>query len=364
MANKYQTALAYEAEKLFVIVYNVFESQIYIVAREEVYDGDITQIKSEGNIGEIAALLASRLEQLEAELGSRLRYVDLIIDPNAFYFEDKVFSVEFGDDHSITKKDVEKIVEQTLRYDSAKSGYAVANFTTTEYIIDGKKKLNPVGAVGNKFEISGEFVYVDEGTLYPLERILEESKHLKRDILVSSHLLKYVSNFSDGDAIIEFGNRKMKFISKSDGLVQNFAMDFGIGDIYGEVYTKLLEEYDSRESEEVVRYLQRNLRLSNMKFDFEIVPGISYNKVEKLFRTVASESIQLILLQLVKKGIEIKRIYSISDIHPNEEWVAFLKTFLEKDIQEYKVPSIYGNFRTDLKVSNAIVINDKIKMKG
>ncbi len=365
MENQIYGALVYNDEQLYAIAYNVFESQVYLAFRDEIYQGDIKKCKTDDEIIEVAESVNVVFKRIEDELAVRIRTIDLIVDPDTFYFETKSFRTgEFEEEHVLVASDVEKITSRALRYDSANDGYAAANFTANEFFIDDVQKSKPIGESGKNFVFNGELVYIDDATLHPLERIISESKYTKDNVIVSSHLLKYTSKFENKDAIIEFGRSKMKFITKNDDLVQNFAMDFGIGHMYEKVYLELVNTFEPEASEQVVRYLQNNFKLEKIKFDFDIVEGISFNHVVALFRGIASEYVQGILLQVLKQGIEIKRIYSITNDYSNDEWVRFLQSVLELEVKEYKVPAISGNFKSDLKVSNAIVINDKMRMKG
>lgn len=362
--NKYYGALAYNDEKLYAVVYNTFEGQQYVVASELVHSGDITMLTGMETVNNIAKKLNETMGEIEDEIGTRIHRLDLIIEPKQFYYESKSFEVEFEEVHAITNEDLKKIIEKAVRYDTAKADYTTANFTPTAYMVDGVEKKNPIGTNGRKITITGDLVFIDSNTLYPLERIIDDSRYRQLEIFVSSHLLKYSRGFNNSEAIIEFGRMKMKFLTKTDDLAQNFNMDFGIGHIYQKTYMELIEEFSPEDSEKAVRYIQNNFKLSDVKFDFELVPGITHSYVTSIFKKIASEYIQGVLLQVYKQGIEIKKIYSITNDYANDEWVKYLKTFLEIEIEEYKVTTVSGNFKQELKVFNAIAVADKMRLKG
>lgn len=362
--NKYYGALAYEDEKLTAIVYNSFEGQQYVIANEEVYSGDITKVTGVDASSSIGKKLNDVLGEVEEELGVRIHRLDLIIDPSLYDYEPKSFEVEFDTMHSITADDIKQIVSRAARYDSAKPGYATANFTPTNYIIDGLEKVNPIGVVGRKIVVSGDIVFIDANTLYPLQKVIDDSRYRMDNIIISSHLLKFAASFHSNEAIIEFGRMRMKFITKSAEYTQNFKIDFGIGHIFQKVYMELVEKHSPEDSEKAVRYLQYNFKLSNLKFDYQIAPDITYNQVLEVFNKIASEYIEGVLLQVYKQGIEFKKIYSITNNYANDEWVRYLKSFLEIEVEEFKITSISGNFKQDLKVFNAIAINEKLRLKG
>lgn len=362
--NKYYGALAYNDETLYAVVYNVFEGQQYVIASEVVYSGDITQLSGMESVSNIAKQLNDTLGEIEDEIGTRIHRIDLIIEPKQFYYESKSFEVEFEELHTIKAEDIKQIVDKAVRYDTAKAEYTTANFTPVTYAVDGVEKTNPIGTKGRKITITGDLVFIDSNTLYPLERIIDDSRYRQLEIIVSSHLLKYSGGFNNNESIIEFGRMKMKFLTKSDGLAQNFNMDFGLGHIYQKTYMELVEEFTPEDCERAVRYIQNNFKLTNIRFDFEIVPGIKYSYVTDIFKRIASEYIQGVILQVYKQGIEFKKIYSITNDYANDEWVAYLKTFLEIEIEEYKVTTVSGNFRQELKVFNAISVTEKMRLKG
>lgn len=362
--SKYYGALAYNDEKLLAIVYSLFEGQQYIIASEEVYSGDIAMLSGMEGVSKIAKKLNDTMGGIEEEIGTRIHRLDLIIEPKQFYYESKSFEVVFEEMHAITEEDIKKITEKAVRYDTAKTDYSTANFTPTAYIVDGVEKQNPIGVNGRKFTITGDLVFIDSNTLYPLERIIDDSRYRKLEVLVSSHLLKYSRGFNNREAIIEFGRMKMKFITKMDDLSQNFNMDFGLGHIYQKTYIQLVEEFSPEDSEKAVRYIQNNFKLTDVKFDFELAPGILYSYAISIFKSIASEYIQGVILQVYKQGIEIKKIYSITNDYANDEWVMFLKTFLEIEVEEYEVKTVNGNFKQELKVYNSIAVADKMRLKG
>ncbi|WOO88991.1 hypothetical protein R2F61_08995 [Mollicutes bacterium LVI A0078] len=362
--NNYFGALAYNDEKLYAVVYNSYEGQQYVIASREVHVGDITTLSGMEEIAKIGKKLNDVLGEVEDEIGTRIHRLDLIIEPIQFYYEAKTFEVEFEEIHTITPEDIKKIVDKAVRYDTAKSGYTTANFTPVNYVVDGVGKTNPIGAKGRKIVITGDLVFIDSNSLYPLERIIEDSRYRKQDTIISSHLLKYARGFNNNEAIIEFGRMKMKFMTKSENLVQNFNMDFGLGHIYQKTYMELVETHSPEDSEKVVRYMQNNFKLSDIKFDFEVAPGMTYSYVTEIFRKIASEYIQGIILQVFKQGIEFKKIYSITNDYANDEWVKFMKSILEIEIEEFKVNSVSGHFKQELKIFNAIAINDKNRLRG
>lgn len=362
--NSYNGVVAYNDEKIKVIVYKNFEGQQYVITNKIVYTGNVVNVSSVDEIEKIAKNLNEVLGRIEDEIGERIHRVDLIVEPNQFYYESKTFEVEFEEAHKIEEEDIKKIIDKAIRYDTAKSGYTTVNFTPVKYLVDGVKRNNPINEVAKKIIVTGDLVFVDIETLYPLERIIEDSRYRKNNTLVSSHLLKYARGFSNKEAIIEFGRMKMKFLTKSEDLVQNFNMDFGIGHIYQKTYMELVDKYPKEESEKVVRYLQNNFKLSEQVFDFEIVAGISYNYALSIFKKIASEYIQGIILQVYKQGIEFKKVYSITNDYPNNEWVTYLNTFLNIDVVEFKVPIVAGNFDDELKVFNAISVAEKLRLKG
>lgn len=362
--NRYNGVVAYNDEKLKVIVYKNFEGQQYVITNEIVYSGNILNVSSVDEIEKVAKNLNDVLGRIEEEIGERIHRVDLIVEPSQFYYESKTFEVEFEETHKIEEEDIKKIIDKAIRYDTAKSGYTTANFTPVKYLVDGVKRSNPINEVAKKIIVTGDLVFVDIETIYPLERIVEDSRYRKNNTLVSSHLLKYARGFSNEEAIIEFGRMKMKFLTKSEDLVQNFNMDFGIGHIYQKTYMELIKKYPKEESEKVVRYLQNNFKLSEQTFDFEIADGISYNYALSIFKKIASEYIQGIILQVYKQGIEFKKVYSITNDYPNNEWVIYLNTFLNIDVVEFKVPVVSGNFDDELKVFNAISVSEKLRLKG
>ncbi|WOO87234.1 hypothetical protein RZE82_08960 [Mollicutes bacterium LVI A0039] len=364
MVSKYNGALAYNDEKLYAIVYNIFEGQQYVVASEVVHTGDVTAMSGLDDFAKLGKKLNDVLGTIEDEIGTRIHRLDLIVEPNQFYYEAKSFEVEFEEAHMITKADVEKIVDKAVRYDTAKAGYTTANFTPISYLVDNVSKTDPVGCIGKKIVITGDLVFVDSDTLYPMERIIEDSRYRKQDIIVSSHLLKYAGGFANNQAIIEFGRMQMKFLTKTDDLAQNFNMDFGIGHIYQKTYMELLKEFTPEDSEKAVRYMQNNFKLTAVDFDFEVAPGIKYSYALEIFKKIASEYIQGVIYQVFKQGIEFKKIYSITNDYANDEWVMYLKSFLEISVEEFKVPSVSGNFKQELKIFNAIAVNDKMRLKG
>ncbi len=362
--NNFYGALAYNDEVLYAVVYNVFEKQQYVVACIEVYKGDIKELKGLEQIGNIAQALNEKMGELEEQLGGRIHKLDLIIEPEKFYYESKTFEMEFDELHTITNDDIDKILNKVVRYDTAKVDYTIANFTPTLYTVDGMEKNNPLGCNGRVVLVTGDLVYADSNTVYAIERIIDDSRYRKNDLLVSSHLLKYSTGFNNGEAIIEFGRMKIKFLTKNDDLTQNFNLDFGIGHIYQKVYLELSEQISAENSEKVVRYLQNNFKLSEIKFDFEIVEGINYSYAVEMFKKIASEYIQGVILQVYKEGIDFKKIYSITNDYPNAEWVNYLKTFIDMDIEEYKVMSVTGNFGRELKIFNAISVANEMRLKG
>lgn len=364
MQNKYNGALAYNDEKLYAIVYNTFEGQQYVIAKEVVYTGDITALTGLDDFAKLGKMLNDKLGEIEDEIETRIHRLDLIIEPAKFYYEAKSFEVKFDEVHTLTIEDVKKIIDKAVRYDTAKAGYTTANFTPTSYTIDGVAKSNPIGCSGKQIVITGDLVFVDSETLYPLERTIEDSRYRSKDVIVSSHLLKYASGLGNNEAIIEFGRMKMKFLTKTDDLAQNFNMEFGLGHIYQKTYVELIKEFSPADSEKVVRYMQNNFKLSDVNFDFEIVPGIKYSYVSTVFKKIASEYIQGVILQVFKQGIEFKKIYSITNDYANDEWVAYLKTFLELAVEEFKVTTVSGNFKQELKIFNAITVNDKMRLEG
>lgn len=362
--NKYYGALAYNDEELYAIVYNEFEGQQYVVDSKVVYSGDITMLSGMDTVDNIAKRLNDVMGSIEEEIGTRIHRIDLIIEPRQFYYESKSFEVEFEEFHTITVADIEKISDKAVRYDTAKAEYTTANFTPITYSVDGLEKANPIGVNGRKITVTGDLVFIDANTIYPLERIVDDSRYRQLNILVSSHLLKYSRGFKNGDAIIEFGRMKMKFLTKTDNLAQNFNMDFGIGHIYQKTYMQLLEDYSPEDSEKVVRFLQNNFKLTNVKFDFEITAGINYDVANEIFKKIASDYIQGVILQVFKQGIEFKKIYSITNNYANDEWVMFLNSILDLKIEEFKVPSVSGSFNRELKVFNAIAVDNKMRLKG
>lgn len=362
--NKYYGALAYNDEKLYAVVYNTFEGIQYVMACEEVHSGDITSLTAMDDVSKIGKKLNDVMGEIEEEIGERVHRLDLIVEPTMFYYESKSFEVEFEELHMITADNIKKIVDKAVRYDTAKTGYTNANFTPVGYMVDGVEKSNPIGTKGKKIVVAGDLVFVDSNTLYPMERIIDESRYRKQEILVSSHLLKYAQSFNNNEAIVEFGRMKMKFLTKSDNLVQNFNMDFGLGHIYQKVYMELINEFSATESEKAVRYLQNNFKLSDVIFDFEIATGITFSYASELFKKIASEYIQGVILHVYKEGIEFQKIYSITNDYANDEWVLFLKSFLEINVEEFKVPTVYGHFKQELKIFNAIAVNDKMRLKG
>ncbi len=362
--NKYYGALAYNDEKIYAVVYNVFEGQQYVIANEVVATTDVVNLSGMEEVSKIGKTLNDVLGEIEDEIGTRIHRLDLIIEPNQFYYEAKSFEVEFDELHTITSEDIKKIVDKAVRYDTAKVGYTTANFTPVSYLVDGIEKTNPIGTKGRKIVITGDLVFVDSNTLYPLERVIEDSRYRKQDIVVSSHLLKYAGGFNNNEAIIEFGRMKMKFLTKNEDLAQNFNMDFGLGHIYQKTYMELINEFSAEDSEKVVRYLQNNFKLADVRFDFEIVPGIKYSHVTAIFKKIASEYIQGVILQVFKQGIEFNKIYSITNDYANDEWVTYLKSFLEIGVEEFKVATVSGNFKQELKIFNAIAVHDKMRLKG
>lgn len=362
--NKYNGTLAYNDEKIYIIIYNTFEGQHYVIANKILHTGDITKLTGLDEFAKLGKKLNDTLGEIEEELATRIHRLDLIIEPNQFYYEAKSFEVEFEELHTITVNDIEKIAQKAVRYDTANPGYTTANFTPISYMIDGVQKHNPIGEKGKKIVLTGDLVFVDNETLYPLERIIEDSRYRKQEVIVSSHLLKYTETFHNNEAIIEFGRMKMKFLTKSNDLTQNFNMDFGLGHIYQKTYMELLNEFTPEDSEKVVRYMQNNFKLSDVNFDFEVAPGIKYSYVSAIFKKIASEYIQAVILQVYKQGIEFTKIYSITNDYANDEWVKYLKTFLEIDVEEFKVPRVYGNFKQELKIFNAIDAHEKMRLKG
>lgn len=362
--SKYYGAVAYNDEKLYATVYSLFEGQQYVIANELVYSGDIAMLSSMESVGKIAKQLNDTMGGIEEEIGTRIHRLDLIVDPKQFYYESKSFEVIFEEMHAITADDIKKITDKAVRYDTAKAEYTNANFTPTAYIIDGVEKANPIGVNGRKITITGDLVFVDSNTIYPIERIIDDSRYRQDNILVSSHLLKYSRGFNDNEAIVEFGRMKMKFITKTDGLTQNFNMDFGLGHIYQKTYMKLVEEFTPEDSEKAVRCLQNNFKLTDAKFDFELTPGIKFSYASSIFKSIASEYIQGVLLQVYKQGIQIKKIYSITNDYANDEWVQYLKSFLEIEVKEYEVKTVNGNFKQELKIFNSIAVADKMRLKG
>lgn len=362
--NKYYGALVYNDEQIDVVAYNAYEGQQYIMGSEVVYKGNISEVKNIDELEQIAQSLNEKMGIIEDEIGTRIHRLDVIVDPEKFYYEAKSFSVDFDEVHTITQSDIDKMIDSALRYDTAKPEYTAANYTAVKYEVDGIEKLNPLATKGKHLVISGDLVFVDSQTLYPLERIVEESRYRQQNVIVSSHLLKYAAGFGNKEAIIEFGRMKMKFMTKNDDIVQNFNMDFGLGHIYMKVYQELLNTHSPEASERVVRYIQNNFKLTPITFDFEITDEILYSEVSELFKKIASEYVQGIILQVYKQGIQFKKIHSITNDYSNDEWIEFLKTFLEIAIEPLKVNSVSGNFKQDLKVYNAISITDKMRLKG
>lgn len=362
--NNYFGALAYNDEKLYAVVYNSFEGQQYVIGNEVVYTGDITKLTGLEELAKVGKLLNDKMGEIEEEIGSRIHRLDIIVEPAMFYYEAKSFEVEFDEFHTITVENIKKILDKAVRYDTAKTGYTTANFTPTGYMVDGIEKVNPVGVKGRKIVVGGDLVFVDSNTLFAMKRIIEDSRYRKQDILVSSHLLKYAGGFNNNEAIVEFGRMKMKFLTKSEDLAQNFNMDFGLGHIYQKVYMELIEEYSPEASEKAVRFMQNNFKLSEVIFDFDVAPEIKFSYVTEMFKKIASEYLQGVILHVYKEGIEFRKIYSITNDYANDEWVEFLKSFLEIEVEEFKVTSVSGNFKQELKIFNAIAVNDKMRLKG
>lgn len=363
MSNFYG-AIVYNDKQLSVMVYNVFEDQQYIVAKRDIQNIDIRECKSQDVIAKIALEINNNLGMIEDELNIRLHKVDLIVDPDTFYIDTKSFTITFEEPHIFISTDATKIAEQAQRYDNSKPGYVVVNFTSANYIADGVTYQNPVGKKGKNFTVNGELVYVDDPTIFPLEKIVRESRYEIERKLVSSHLLLYTSMFENKQAIIEFGRSGMKFVTKNDDLIQNFTTEFGFGHMFGKIYLELTKSFSEEDSEKAVRFLQNNFKLKPIKFDFEVIPNLNFSTLVGLFKVVATEYFNWTIASVARQGIDIQKIYSIVNGYSNEEWVRFLNDDLNLNAQEYAVPSVTGNFKEDLKVCNAIAVNEKMRLKG
>lgn len=363
MSNFYG-AVVYNDQQLSVLVYNKFDEQQYIVAKRNIFNKDIREVKTQDYFAKIGHEINQTMGAIEDELGIRIYKIDLIVDPNTFYIDAKSFTVNFEEDHIFLVTDARKIGEQAQRYDNSKQGYAVTNFTAASYSVDNVIQKNPVGKKGKVFTVNGELVYVDDATMLPLERIISESRYDLDRKLVSSHLLLYTNMFDNKQAIIEFGRGGMKFVTKNNNLIQNFTTEFGFGHMFEKTYIELLKNFNSEESEAAVRFLQKNFNLKPIKFDFEVVPNLKFSELASIFKAIATEYINWTLKSVEEQGIEIQKIYSIVNGYSNEEWVKFLNDQLNLNAQEYVVTSVIGNFKEDLKVSNAIAVNEKMRLKG
>lgn len=356
--------LVYNDEQLSTVVYTQFEGQVNIVAHKIIETIKINEVTEEQEIQRLAKKFNEVFAGIEDEIGERIRHINLIIDPDAFYFESREFDIPFGEEHILTVDDLDKITDRTIKKCPAKQGYDAVSCLINKYFVDGTEKHNPVGSNLKQLSIVTDIAYVDVQTLTPLERVIEESRYRLAKVIVSSHVLKYANGFINGTAIVEFGRSKMKFITKSDDLIQNFSIDFGIGHIFEKLYMELVESYDSEEALAATRFLQENFKLETIKFDYQISSQISYNMIVESFKSIASEYVLGTLKQIEIQGITINRIFSITNDYSNESWVKFLNDELDINIEELKIPGVCGNFKQDLKVFNAIAINEKMKVKG
>ncbi len=364
MSSNYYGALAYNDEKLYTIVYRTFENEQYVISCDEVYRGEIAKVSKPDEINSITTRINEAIKAIEEDIENRIHRIDLIVEPQQFYYEAKSFEADFDEAKVITKADVDNVHKQAVSIEDGKEGYTPVSFIANQYALDNKKTKSPINEQASKMLVIGDLVYADRNTIYALERILDASRYQKQDILISSHLLKYSTNFADEQAIVEFGRKSIKFLVKNNGLVKNYNIEFGIGNFYEQLYLELIKDHDLKESEKAVRFLQNNFNLANTKFDFEIGKDLTFNTVNSQFVKIVNKYIQGIILQVEKQGVEFTKIYSITNDYSNNEWINCLKRFLEVKIEEYKVNSVNGNFNDELKIFNAIAIKHKLRLKG
>ncbi len=356
-------SIVYEGEILSVKIISIYDGIPYILKTRKVYDGDITQIQNDEIIKKTIKKIDNTFYYFEDELNLKFSKIYVVIDSIDYYFNKREFGVEFSENREVEKKDLDLILRKAFRKSEEENDYSVVSFITDQIILDDKEIASIVGHAGKKITLKGELVYIDEQTFNVIDNIVNQIKKTFSSYIVSSYSLKKVDSFKNNNAIVEFTTDKIKFLINSRETVQNFTMDLGFGHLFQKLYLNLVKENTATDSEKIVRYLQNNFILNNLKYDIQVTDKLSFNQIIAEFKIIAIEYMKGIFNQIYKKNIKLEKIYIMTENYSDQEWKIFLEENLDFKVEIFNIPRYNTIHKDDLKLLHSIAYFDQIKIR-
>ncbi len=349
MDNLYVVA-SYVNFDLKIMVYNVFDKKPLLLYEESILKMDILNINNDIEKDRICAKMQRAIDNAKKIIKNPNPKLYVVFDPKDYYYVQKSFTFDFGSQHVVTESDLTKAMNMSMYDEVAEEGYKIVNFLPTNTIVDGKKEVkNVVGHEVSSLTITGEVLMSDTPTYYALISLLSGVDIELASMFIGNNLVKNQMEIEPGCGFLEVGTRTMDFTFNMDGEIKQTTLAVGFEQILNDLYASLLDDFDSKSSEDAVRFIMHYFPLNEYDTSLNVIDDIELNSLISKFNTLIVNYFKHIFNELKKQKISIDNFNIILHEYPLDEFITLLNENIDIQFQQPNIVSNTSTLKENMK---------------
>lgn len=343
----------YNNSQLNFFVLGIYKKKTFVLFEKEIKTFTIEQLQKNTIAKEIRKKLELVYQEVVNKFELRNKNIELIISPESFYFKDNDYKKEFEEMTVVNQEDVLRLKKYAINFEEPPRGYQMIDFLINQKYLDNKPVNNLVGKSGMSIELSGNIIIADKETVLNIKNLFASAEYNVTKV----HILEYYLHDqlkTNGDAIIIVDKQQVKFMTSSEGNINNFTVKTGTIAILGKIYDVLVDVHGPKKSETIVRELQKKWILKQYPHEYDIINGVNINTVIESSNMLLFQFFDYIFKEVKKQNITLKKVQIISEEIDGYELAEFLNESFDMEFKGFDNEYKYISELMDSKVSRGL----------